>query len=133
MALTAAQIEQQKKQAEELLFSEKQQLGFAKSLFFGQFRAGDVFPYPELTAQEAPEVERAVGELRRFFDEHVDSAAIDRNADIPPDVVAGLGRLGVLGMTAPRENGGRGFSQSGYCKIMEEIGARDSAIAVFVN
>jgi alkylation response protein AidB-like acyl-CoA dehydrogenase len=133
MALTAAQIEQQKKQAEELLFSEKQQLGFAKSLFFGQFRAGDVFPYPELTAREAPVVEQAVGELRHFFEHHVDSAAIDRNADIPPEVVAGLGRLGVLGMTAPKEHGGRGFSQSGYCKIMEEIGSRDSSIAVFVN
>jgi alkylation response protein AidB-like acyl-CoA dehydrogenase len=133
MTLTAAQIEEQKKQAEELLFSEKEQVGFAKSLFFGQFRAADVFPYPELTAQEAPDLERALQELRRFFDEHVDSAAIDRNAEIPPDVVAGLGRLGVLGMTAPKEFGGRGFSQSAYCKIMEEIGCRDSAIAVFVN
>src|SRR5262249_46510256 len=52
---------------------------------------------------------------------------------IPPDVIAGLGRIGVLGMTAPKEFGGRGFSQMGYCKIMEAIGAHDSSIAVFVN
>ena len=39
MALTAEQIEQQKKQAEELLFSGPETLGFAKSLFFGQFQA----------------------------------------------------------------------------------------------
>src|SRR5947209_20238622 len=39
MALSAAQIAQQKKQAEEMLFSGPEHLGFAKRLFFGQFRA----------------------------------------------------------------------------------------------
>ena len=48
MALTAQQLEQQKKQAEELLFSGAQPLGFAKGLFFGHFNAPLVFPYPEI-------------------------------------------------------------------------------------
>jgi alkylation response protein AidB-like acyl-CoA dehydrogenase len=133
MPLTAAQIEQQKQQAEELLFSGPQTVGFAKGLFFGRFQGPLVFPYPQSGAAEHAETERAVAEVRRFFDEHVDSVAIDRDADIPPDVVAGLGRLGVLGMTAPKEYGGRGFSQLSYLRIMETIGAHDSAIAVFVN
>jgi alkylation response protein AidB-like acyl-CoA dehydrogenase len=133
MALTAEQIAQQKKQAEELLFSGPQALGFAKGLFFGHFQARLVFPYPELTPQERPEVEKAVAEVRRFCEEHIDAAAIDRDADIPPDVVVGLGRLGVLGMTAPKEYGGRGFSQLANCKIMEVIGGHDGSTAVFVN
>ncbi len=133
MALTAAQIDQQKKQAEELLFSGPQAIGFAKGLFFGLFQAPLVFPYPQLRPEERPEVEQAVAELRRFMDEKVDAAAIDRDADIPPAVVEGLARLGVLGMTAPRAYGGRGFSQLGYCRIMETIGARDASVAVFVN
>src|SRR4051794_21955097 len=113
MALTAQQIEQQKKQAEELLFSGPQKMGFAKSLFFGHFQAPLVLPYPELPADQRTEVEQAVGELRRFLNESVDSFAIDRNAEIPRDVINGLARLGVLGMTAPKEFGGRGFSQLG--------------------
>jgi acyl-CoA dehydrogenase family member 9 len=133
MALTAAQIEQQKKQAEELLFSGEEKLGFAKSLFFGQFQAPLVFPYPQIRPEERAEVEQAVAEVRRFMAEEVDSAAIDRDADIPPEVIEGLGRLGVLGMTAPKEHGGRGFSQLGYCRIMEVIGGQDSSVAVFVN
>ncbi len=60
-------------------------------------------------------------------------AAIDREADIPQEVIAGLGQLGVLGMTAPREYGGRGFSQQGYCKIMEVLGGHCASTAVFVN
>ena len=39
MALTASQLQEQKKQAEDLLFSEKHNLGFAKALFFGQVQA----------------------------------------------------------------------------------------------
>src|SRR5260370_28421976 len=133
MALTAEQLEQQKQQAEELLFSGPQTLGFAKGLFFGHFNAPLLFPYPQLRDEEQDAVNRDVAELRRFLDEHVDAAAIDRNADIPADVIAGLGRLGVLGMTAPKEYGGRGFSQSAYLRIMEMIGGHDSAVTVFVN
>ena len=42
MALTPSQIEQQKKQAEELLFSEEHKLGFAKALFFGHSHKWDL-------------------------------------------------------------------------------------------
>ena len=68
MALTAEQIEQQRKQAEELLFSGPQTLGFAKGLFFGHFNAPLLFPYPELSREEAPMVAQAVAEVRRYAD-----------------------------------------------------------------
>ncbi len=48
-------------------------------------------------------------------------------------MIDGLARLGVLGMTAPEEFGGRGFTQSGYCRIMEVIGGHCASTAVFVN
>src|SRR5260370_1122825 len=133
MALTPQQLEEQKKQAEELLFSGPQTLGFAKGLFFGHFNAPLVFPYPEIKPEEREIVEKAVAELRRFADAKLDPMAIDRNAEIPPEVIAGLGKLGVLGMTAPKEYGGRGLSQLGNCRILEEIGSRCSATAIFVN
>src|SRR5947208_16665100 len=100
MALTPQQLEQQKKQAEELLFSCPQTLGFAKGLFFGHFNAPLLFPYPTINPAEREETEKLVADVRRFAEEHIDSAAIDRNAEIPASVVEGLGRLGVLGLTA---------------------------------
>jgi len=133
LALTAAELQQQKKQAEELLFGGKETLGFAKALFFGQFNASLVFPYPQLKPEEKPVVEAAVAEVRKYCQEHIDAAAIDRNADIPRENILGLGRLGVLGMTAPKEVGGRGLSQQANCKIMEVIGGHCSSTAVFVN
>jgi alkylation response protein AidB-like acyl-CoA dehydrogenase len=133
MPLTDAQVAQQQKQAEELLGATPEKLGFAKALFFGHFNAPLLFPYPEIRAEERETVNKSVDEVRRFLDEKVDAAAIDRLADIPPEVVAGLAELGVLGMTAPVEFGGRGFSQLGYLKVMELLGGHDSGVAVFVN
>jgi alkylation response protein AidB-like acyl-CoA dehydrogenase len=123
----------QVRQAEELLFSGPSQSGFAKALFRGEFRGDGIFPYPELPADEQARVEDAVRAVRQFADDHIDAAAIDRASDIPPSVIEGLSKLGVLGMTAPVEYGGRGFTQSGYCRIMEVIGGHDASTAVFVN
>jgi alkylation response protein AidB-like acyl-CoA dehydrogenase len=133
MVLTAQQRQQQIKEAEELLFSGPQRLGFGKALFFGHFNAPLMFPYPQIRAEEREAVHQAVTDLRQFCEKSIDSAAIDRNADIPADVIAGLARLGVLGMTAPKEYGGRGLSQLGYTKIMEVLGGHDASVAVFVN
>jgi acyl-CoA dehydrogenase family protein 9 len=128
-----AQREQQIKQAEEILGSVPQRMGVAKGLFQGQFIADWIFPYPTLTGEAAREVDAAVADLTRFCDAELDPVAIDRQADIPRSVIDGLGRLGILGMTAPTFAGGRGFSQMGYCKLLEVIGARCSSTAIFVN
>lgn len=128
-ALRARQIAQM----EELLFSEPPRPGFVKGLFQGDFRADVIFPYPELPADQRPDVEEAVARMKVFADTQIDAATIDRQADIPPSVISGLGRLGVMGMTAPQEYGGRGFSQSGYCRIMEVIGGHCPSTAIFVN
>jgi alkylation response protein AidB-like acyl-CoA dehydrogenase len=133
MALTAEQIEQQKKQAEEILFAGPETVGFAKSLFFGLFQSPLLFPYPEIRPEERSAADQAIAEVSEFARNHIDAAAIDRNAEIPASVIEGLGRLGVLGATAPREYGGLGLSQMANCKIMEVIGAHCSATGVFVN
>jgi alkylation response protein AidB-like acyl-CoA dehydrogenase len=133
MALSAAQIAQQKRQAEELLFAGPEHLGFAKSLFFGQFKGNLLFPYPILPPAEKQATDEAVAKLRQFCEQSIDSNAIDRNADIPQSVIGGLGQLGVLGMTGPKEYGGLGFSQQQYSKILETLGAHDSSVSVFVN
>jgi alkylation response protein AidB-like acyl-CoA dehydrogenase len=133
MAVTVQERAEQIKQAEEILFSDPQRLGFANGLFFGHFNAELIYPFPELKPEERESVARAEAEVRRFTEEEMDAAAIDRNAEIPLEVVAGLAKIGVLGMTAPVEYGGRGMSQLGYCRLMEIIGGRCASTAVFVN
>ncbi|HEY1770739.1 MAG TPA: acyl-CoA dehydrogenase family protein [Chthoniobacterales bacterium] len=135
MALSETEIQRQKEiqQAEELLFAGKQELGFAKGLFLGEFIADWAMPYPKITDAQQAELERALAEVREFLDQNLDATEIDRTADIPRSVIDGLGRVGVLGMTAPREVGGSAFSQMMYCKVLEEIGARCASTSVFTN
>src|SRR5881398_2610747 len=128
-----AERQKEIQQAEELLFAGPQALGFAKGLFQGHFVSDWVMPYPRIPAAQQGELDDTLTELRKFLDEHLDPAEIDRQADIPRSVIDGLGRVGVLGMTAPKEYGGRGFSQMANCKVLEEIGKRCASTSVFVN
>jgi alkylation response protein AidB-like acyl-CoA dehydrogenase len=120
-------------QAEELLFAGPQALGFAKGLFQGHFVSDWVMPYPRIAEAEQGQLDQTLAELRKFLNEQLDPAEIDRQADIPRSVIDGLGRIGVLGMTAPKEYGGHGFSQMANCKVLEEIGRRCASTSVFVN
>lgn len=132
MALTAAQVAEQKKQVEELL-ADAGKLGFAKSLFFGRFRGDLLFPYPTLPPDQQQKADEAAAKVRAFADANIDAVRIDRESRIPDEVVRGLGDLGVLGMTIPAEFGGLGFNQQQYLKTMEVLGGHDASVAVFVN
>src|SRR2546430_6625492 len=133
MTETEAQRQKEIQQAEELLFTGPQALGFVKGLFQGHFVSDWVMPYPRIAATEQPRIDQALSELRKFLDEHLDAPEIDRQADIPRDVIDGLGRVGVLGATAPPEVGGRGFTQMANSKILEEIRRRCASTSGFVH
>src|ERR1700704_6594874 len=133
MTETETQRQKEIAQAEELLFAGPQALGFAKGLFQGHFVSDWVMPYPRIPAAQQTELDDTLNELRKFLDEDLHPAEIDRQADIPRSVIDGLGRTGVLGMTAPKEYGGHGFSQMANCRILEEIGSRCASTSVFVN
>src|SRR5437899_2066495 len=128
-----AERQKEIQQAEELLFAGPQALGFAKGLFAGHFVSDWVMPYPRVPAAQQAELDQTLTELRQMLDAELDPTAIDRQADIPRNVIDGLGRVGVLGMTASAEYGGAGFTQMANCKVLEEIGRRCASTSVFVN
>ncbi len=123
--------EQQMAQAEEVLGERLHEAGFAKALFFGEFLNDKLLDYPDL--DHDPRTGGVVAELKRFCQEHIDAAAIDRDAEIPQSVVDGLGRIGVLGACVPREFGGGGFDQTSYCQMIQVLGGHCGSTALFVN
>ena len=125
--------QKQLKQAEELFFSGPQGVGFAKELFFGRFLQSAILPYPTLSEEERAAGDAAIARVREFVNARIDPAEIDRNADIPQEIIRGLGQIGVLGATIPPEFGGLGLSQQNYCRMMEVIGGHCASTAVFVN
>ena len=123
--------EKQIADAEEMLGDRLGHQEFAKQLYFGQY-AGKAFPaYPDVTG--SAEVNQAVADLQQYCRDKIDPVKIDRESRIPDDVVAGLGKLGVLGACLPKEAGGRGFSQLAYCRLVEVLGGHCGSTALFVN
>lgn len=120
--------------AEELLFSDKKiHPSFVKLLYFGIYDETQVLPYPPITEEQRKEVEAFVERVNQFADKEIDPDQIDRQPAIPDEVIKGLGNLGVLGMTVPKEYGGQGMSQYAYCKTTEAIARRCGSTALFVN
>ena len=109
------------------------EMGFVKSLFFGRLKLDAVLPYPRQDADEAKRTDALIAQLDTFLPAEVDAARIDDQERIPQWVIDGLGRLGVLGMTVPKEFGGGGFSHTAYCRVLERISRHCASTAVLVG
>ncbi|HUE74629.1 MAG TPA: acyl-CoA dehydrogenase family protein [Pirellulaceae bacterium] len=129
--MNEAQRIEQMKQAEEILGDRLQEVGFVKGLFFGQFLHDRLLPYPDLPHDG--QVPQLVSDLRQFCRDKVDPVAIDKQAEIPAEVVRGLGKLGILGACLPKSCGGLALSQTSYCRLLEVLGAHCGSTALFVN
>lgn len=103
---------------------------FMKALFHGVIAEEIVFPFPEMGTDERESTSMLIESVRRFFAANVDSARIDREHRIPPEVLAGLKELGLMGLQIPTEHGGAGLSAMAYARIMQEIASMDASIAV---
>jgi len=134
MAATGHEEQNREKQlaeAEELLGDRLSQVGFVKGLFFGQYLSERLLPYPDASHDTA--TTQLIAQLKDFCAREVDPVAIDRQAEIPPTVVQGLGRLGVLGACLPTDCGGLGLAQASYCRLLEVLGGHCASTALFVN
>jgi alkylation response protein AidB-like acyl-CoA dehydrogenase len=58
--------------------------------------------------------------------------AAEKAGSLPRDVIAELGRLGVLGMTIPEADGGLGASAVAFALVLEELSAAWPSLAVGV-
>lgn len=125
--------EEEKRLAEELLFSENKRPSFAKQLFFGRFDASQVFPFPYPSKAERDEADQFVSKVKAFSEKSIDPVKIDKEAKIPETVIKGLAELGALGMTVPKTYGGLGMSQYAYCRVTEEISRSCASTALYVN
>ena len=106
---------------------------FAKPLFCGEIHEDLLFPYHMLDQEERTKVEALIDEIGAFLDENYDPDQVEEQRWIGDDIVAGLGEIGALGLYVPEEYGGQGLSQTGYCRVFEEIGQVDGSLATVLG
>ena len=73
--------------------------------------------------------------VREFAEEEVRpiSRKTDRASQPELDVVKKAGEIGLLGVPFPREYGGLGAGEIGYCILMEELGKVDTSFTTIVG
>ncbi|MGH2756298.1 MAG: acyl-CoA dehydrogenase family protein, partial [Actinomycetota bacterium] len=105
---------------------------FALPLFLGELHEDLLFPFTQLERSEADKVKGLIASLHDALAGY-DPRAAEERGWVGDDVIAALGELGLLGLYAPEEYGGQGLSQTGYCRVMEDVGRIDGALSVVLG
>ena len=97
-----------------------------------------LFPYPptldERNPSEAAVVRRLIGEIDRMErDKIIDAARFDEDETVSEEVISEFARVGLLGLTIPKQYGGLELSATAYARVFERISAVDSSLAVLVG
>jgi alkylation response protein AidB-like acyl-CoA dehydrogenase len=106
---------------------------FVRELFEGAFRLELVHPFPEIDPREAEKARPFLERLERFMRERVDSDRIDREGQIPPDVIEGLRELGAFGIKISEEYGGLGLSQTSYTHAIGLVTSQDGNLTALLS
>ncbi|MFF1689369.1 MULTISPECIES: acyl-CoA dehydrogenase family protein [unclassified Streptomyces] len=106
---------------------------FAKELFLGRFRLDLIHPHPQPADEDVRRGEEFLAKLRHFCETRIDPARIEREAQIPDEVINGLKELGALGMKIDIKYGGLGLTQVYYNKALALVGTVNPAIGALLS
>lgn len=96
--------------------------GFAASLFDGAPDFDSILPFPQQEPADRGEGDAFIEKMRAFLNEKTDPDAIDREGEIPDDVLDGLASMGAFGIKIPKTYGGLGLSQTNYSRTAMLLG-----------
>ncbi len=110
-----------------------QDRSFVRGLFSGVIDDALIFPWPHPAEAEVDVLRGILDGFRRFSEERVDAAAIDREGRIPRDVLRAMKEHGYFGLSVPRPYGGAGLSTTGYTRAIQDVAAADSSLALTLD
>ncbi len=105
---------------------------FVRDLFLGSLRLDLIHPYPEQDPAEVARAKPFLDQLERLL-RTVDADRIDREGEIPKDVIDALKTMGAFGIKIPREYSGLGLSQLSYMKAMELVSSVDGSLTALLS
>jgi acyl-CoA synthetase (AMP-forming)/AMP-acid ligase II/alkylation response protein AidB-like acyl-CoA dehydrogenase/acyl carrier protein len=88
---------------------------------------------PGGTGNTQQTADRLIDWLRDYGNHHLNSRLIDERRTIPPYVVLDFGNQGLLGMQVDRRYGGLGLDHRSFIRIVQQLGAIDPTLALFVG
>ncbi len=125
--------EQQARQvAEEAREKEWHKPSFGKELFLGQFRLDLIDPHPQPSAADRERGEAYLAKLEAHC-ATIDGAQIERDNQIPDNVIQGMRQIGAFGMKIDEKYGGVGLSHYYYAKALQVVGSASPALGAMLS
>ncbi len=106
--------------------------GVVAPLFAGDLPVERFFPCPAQSPVERVAGDQLLAKVAAFLAAHVDAEQIAADGEIPPAILAGLGDLGLFGITIPAEYGGLGLSQSNALRLIQLVATHSPPLAALV-
>lgn len=110
---------------------------FMRALFTGELHDDLLFPFPEPLDRrdpaEAAVVARLVRELHALVGDVIVPEQFDEEARIPEPVIEAFGRIGLLGISIPKEYGGLGLSTAAYARVFSAVASVDPSLGVLIG
>jgi acyl-CoA dehydrogenase family protein 9 len=106
---------------------------FSKSLFLGDIHEDIVFPFPRPRDEERERIRELISSLRDCAEEHYDWRKAEEERWVGDGFIRELGDRGILGLYVPTEYGGQGLSQTGYCRVFENVAQIDPTLSVVLG
>lgn len=119
--------------AEQAREAQWRQPSFGKELFLGRLRLDLVHPHPSGSAEAGERGEAFLARLRNFCESKIDAAVIERDAQIPDEVIQGLKEIGAFGMKIGTEYDGLGLSQVYYNKALMMVGSVHPSLGALLS
>ena len=106
---------------------------FVRELFEGHLRLGLIHPYPAPDPADIARAKPFLEALEQFLVTRVDSDRIDREGNVPDEIIDGLRALGAFGIKIPVEYGGLGLSQLMYTHAIALVTSWDGSLTALLS
>lgn len=106
----------------------------AKSLFFGDIREENLFPYPRMRERDREMLGMMVDSIDQFLgDKEKQFKEWDRQAHQPDDFIQALRDMGLFGLIIPEQFGGLELSNAGYARVLAQTSSHDSSVSLTIG
>ncbi len=105
---------------------------FAASLFAGRLDGDLVLPFPAPEQAEVERIRAHVAALQEVTADY-DPRRAEEDRWVGDDLLRDLGEAGLMGLYIDPAYGGAGLTQTGYCRVFEEIGQIDATLSVVLG
>jgi alkylation response protein AidB-like acyl-CoA dehydrogenase len=106
---------------------------FVRELFNGRLRLGLIHPFPAPDPADIAKAAPFLRALEQFLVNRVDADRIDREGNIPDEIIDGLRELGAFGIKIPEAYGGLGLSQLTYTHAIGLVTSWDGSLTALLS